>query len=136
MSARSASPVVKEQTNAHAEKAVAAIRTLLSYEATFQDTQNVEDLAEKRAQWLSTYKGAYTCDPAQGTTKPPLFGTPNVNQQQSGTTSNSTSASATFGTPSPDAQTPLFGHVPPSSIPFTFGANAGASTGASQTCRS
>ncbi|KAI0681580.1 P-loop containing nucleoside triphosphate hydrolase protein [Earliella scabrosa] len=59
------SPVVKEQTNAHAEKAVAAIRTLLSYEATFQDTQNVEDLAEKRSQCLSTYQGAYTCDPAQ-----------------------------------------------------------------------
>ena len=56
MSARSASPVVKEQTNVHAEKVVTGILTPLSYEAILQDAQNAEDLAEKRAQWLSTYK--------------------------------------------------------------------------------
>ncbi|TFK89209.1 hypothetical protein K466DRAFT_597995 [Polyporus arcularius HHB13444] len=52
------SSVVMEQVGSHAEKTLRQLQIIRTYEANFQDTLNVEELAEKRASWLASYKDA------------------------------------------------------------------------------
>ncbi len=47
-----------EQVKSHAEKTLRQLQIIRTYEANFQDTLNVEELAEKRAIWLASYKDA------------------------------------------------------------------------------
>ena len=82
-----------EQVKLHAETTARQLRIIRTYEANFQDTLNVEELAEERSGWLALYKDAranrerirasgetkvpppfYTTPPKSASGSPPLFG--------------------------------------------------------------
>ncbi|KAI0696226.1 P-loop containing nucleoside triphosphate hydrolase protein [Cerioporus squamosus] len=103
--------VVMEQVKLNAEKTSRQLQIIRTYEANFQDTLNVEDLAEKRAEWLGLYKEARA-----NRREYKNAAAPTASQQAAPPPSFSTPPQLHTGTPfsSPGS------HPQPGESPFTF----------------